>query len=160
MDGDVDKQELLQRLQLGYVRFQQLIVHRTPDQLQVAGVIGSWSIKDLIAHFIAHEQFALREIAAARRGERYHTPFQDTDQMNAAVVEQYADTPIEHVLVAWETSFRQVVAEVEALTDAEFAIDGTVVGLLEDTIDGALGNNTYEHYAEHTPEVVSWLSRL
>src|SRR5215471_18606058 len=134
MDSDINKQELLQRLQGGYDRFQQLIVHLTPAQLQVAGVIGRWSIKDLIAHFITHEQFALSEIAAARQGKTYHNPFQDADEMNAAVVEQYTDAPIEQVLVAWETSFRQVVAAVEALTDAEFAVDGSVVRLLEDTI--------------------------
>lgn len=160
MDRDIGKQELLQRLQSGYARFQQLIAHLTPAQLQAPGVIGRWSIKDLIAHFIAHEQFALSEIAAAQRGEKYHSPFQDSDEINAAVVEQYADTPAEEVFAAWETSFRGVVAAVQALADAEFAADGAVARLLEDTIDGALANNTYEHYAEHTPAVAAWIGRL
>ncbi len=44
MDRDIDKQELLQRLQAGYDHFQHLIVHLTPAQLQAAGVIGNWSI--------------------------------------------------------------------------------------------------------------------
>jgi len=159
MTTNVNKQELLLRLQAGYDRFRQMIAHLTPAQLQTVGVIGTWSIKDVIAHFIAHEQFALRELAAARRVERYDNPFEDTDEMNGAAVAQNAGAPVEQVLLAWETSFRQVVAMVETLTDDEFAVDGPVVRCLDDTIDGALANNTYEHYSEHTPAILAWIEQ-
>ena len=56
------------------------------EELTAPGTIGDWSIKDLLAHFIAHEQFALSELAAARRGETYRNPFQDSDEMNAAAL--------------------------------------------------------------------------
>jgi hypothetical protein len=156
---DVDKSELLARLHTGYTQVHGLIAPLTPSQLQTGGVIDGWSIKDLIAHFIAHEQFALHEIAAAQRGEHFHHPYHDTDAMNAAIVAHYADTSPEQVLCDWERSFGQVIALVEGLTDAEFHASGAVVQLLGDTIDGALANNTYEHYAEHMPTLLAWLSQ-
>jgi hypothetical protein len=157
MNTDVDKQELLRRLHSGFARLHQMIAHLTPQQLDTAGVIGTWSIKDTIAHFIAHEQFALNELSAARRGESYRNPFRDSDAMNAAAVAQYVDEPVDRVLRAWEASFRQVVATVDSLTEADFSPDGSVVHCLGDTIDGALANNTYEHYAEHLPAIEAWM---
>ena len=66
-----EKQDLLERLHAGYKHFRLIIGDLTPLQLQTPGVVGHWSLKDLIAHFIAHEQFALRELVAARQGEHY-----------------------------------------------------------------------------------------
>ena len=39
----------------------------------------------------------------------------------------------------------------------EYDPNGPLCAIHGDTIDGALGNNTYGHYAEHLPEVQAWL---
>lgn len=46
-------------------------------------------------------------------------------------------------------SARQVVAAVAALAEADFDPAGPLAAALDDTIDGALANNTYAHWAEH-----------
>jgi len=50
-----------------------------------------------------------------------------------------------------------VITAVRALSDADYDLNGPVAQVLEDTIDGALGNNTYDHYAEHLPEIEAWI---
>lgn len=158
MTVEVTKQVLLQRLRAGYARFHQILTPLTPSQLETKGVIGSWSIKDTIAHFIAHEQFALCELAAAQRGETYENPYADTDTMNAGAVAQYAQAALDQVLLDWNTSFQQIIAAVESLREIDFAEDSLVVSCLSDTIDGALANNTYDHYAEHIPIIQAWIA--
>ena len=159
MAEHVSKYELLQRLHKGCEQFRHLIAPLTHAELGTPGVLGAWSIKDIVAHFIAHEQFALGELAAARNGEAFEYPVEGTDAINAAATAQHSGTPAEQVLLRWEQSFRQVVALAEALAEADFAPDSAVVQRLGDTIDGALANNTYEHYAEHTPAVREWIAR-
>lgn len=160
MTSEIDKQELLRRLQSGYEHFRLQIAPLTATQLERGSAIGSWSVKDLVAHFIAHEQFALHEISAARRGQQEPIPFPDTDETNSAAIERYADATADQVLQAWETSFHQIVALVQSLDDNEFAPEGPLVRCLGDSIDGALANNTYEHYAEHAPALLLWVKRL
>lgn len=75
MEEFVDRIELLRRLDREYRRFCNRIAPLTPEQMQTPGVVGLWSTKDLIAHLIAHEQFALRELEHALHGE--HLPSVD-----------------------------------------------------------------------------------
>jgi len=157
MEQFVDRAELLRRLERERRRFQAAIAPCTPAQLETPGVVGAWSIKDVVAHLIAHEQFALRELEYALRGERYMPDERETDAMNERAVDERRRQSAAEVLRAWDASVRQVDAAIRALPDAAFDPAGAVVQLLEDTIDGAFGNNTYEHYAEHLPAVEVWL---
>ncbi len=43
--------------------------------------------------------------------------------------------------------------EIEALPDAYFSTSHPITAVLDDTIDGALANNTYDHYREHLPDI-------
>ena len=160
MDEFVDRAELLRRLDREYRRFHSAIAHLTPAQLQTPGVVGAWSIKDVIAHFIAHEQFALHELQHALRGQRYRPEEPEAATINDRAVAERRSQSLDDVLQAWDESHRQVVAAVCSLTDAAFDSTGPVVQLLEDSIDGALGNNTYDHYAEHLPAIEAWMQQL
>jgi uncharacterized protein (TIGR03083 family) len=155
----VDQAELLRRLDQEYRRFHAIIAPLTPDQLRIPGVVGAWAIIDVIAHFIAHEQFALRELAHARQGEVYDPAENDTDAVNEQAVAEQRHQSVDEVLQAWDASYRQVLAAVRALSDADFDPAGPVAQVLDDSIDGALGNNTYDHYVEHMPAIESWIGQ-
>ena len=157
MEETIDRTELLLRLERAYNRFRDAIAPLTETELQTAGAAGKWSIQDLVAHFIVHEQAALCELKHARRGERYQPAEQDTDRTNDLAVEEWAGYSSGYVLQAWEKSFRQVVAAVQGLHETDFDPAGALVQALGDTIDGAFGNNTYGHYAEHFPSVEAWI---
>ena len=59
----VDKAELLRRVATERAHFLALLERLTPAQIEQPGAVGEWSIKEVIAHFIPHEQFALTELA-------------------------------------------------------------------------------------------------
>lgn len=160
MDQHVDRDELLVRLDQSYQKVMAVIAPLTPAQLETPGVVGDWSIKDLLAHFIAHEQFALAELAHARRGQPFEPEAHSSDAINARAVGARAHEPAASVLRDWQASYQQVVSAVRALADADFDPAGPLAQALGDTIDGALGNNSYEHYAEHLPAIETWLRAL
>jgi trans-aconitate methyltransferase len=119
-----------------------------------------WSVKDVIAHFIAHEQRALDELDHALRGEPYHFDFGCNDTFNEGAVLACRKLSYEDVVAAWENSVAGVMAVVKQLTDADFDPAGVVVQRLEDSIDGAMANNTYEHWQDHGAQIEAWLQQL
>jgi hypothetical protein len=156
-DQLVTKDELLRRLEDGHATVEAVLARLSDAQMDEPNVVGAWSVKDILAHFIAHEQRALAELQHALRGERMAVDHGSGDEFNAeAVTWRHGQSPAE-VRAAWEASYRQVVAAVASLSAEGFNPSGPVVAALDDTIDGALANNTYEHYTEHLSQIEAWL---
>ena len=153
----VTKQELVTRIERGRGEFLSALADVSETEMTRPKTVGDWSISDLIAHVIAHEQHALAELQAALRGEVYAINHETNDTFDAGAVSCFYGHSFSQVRVAWLASTDNVIAAVEQLTPEEYDSAGSVCAILEDSIDGALGNNTYGHYAEHLPEVQAWL---
>lgn len=160
MSFDIDKNELARRITDAYAQLAGLIDQLSPEQMERPHAIGALSIKELLGHLIAHEQRAMEELRSARQGRQMPTDHAANDAFNAGAVA--AATPIDarSIRAAWERSVQQVLDTIQALPDADFLPNSALTQILEDSIDGALGNNTYEHYIEHRPEVEAWLDHL
>ncbi|MBS4196642.1 DinB family protein [Lederbergia citri] len=157
MDDFVGKAELLRRLHYGYKHFNTSIGRLSPEQMEIPGVNGKWSIKEVISHFIAHEQFALSELRFALAGKQYKAEETNIDRFNEAAVAERRDWTVEQVQQSWDDSFREVIAVVKELPDTAFDPWGGFTRILGDTVDGALGNNTYSHYEEHLLTIMPWI---
>jgi hypothetical protein len=153
----VDKAELLRRMARERARFLALLESPTQAQIEQRGVVGEWSIKEVMAHFASHEQFALAELAYAQRGERFTPAANIGEQINTLAALASRAQTLDEVMQQWRRSYEQVVAAIEALDEAAFDPNGLLVAALGDTIDGAFGNNTYGHYAEHRAQIEQWL---
>jgi len=154
MDTDtfIAKAELLQRLQAAKTQVDAVLAALPREQLAHPRADGR-SIKDLLAHFIAHEQRALEELRSAARGQHPNIPLGDNDTFNLGAVLVSRPLPFEQVKAAWDRSFAEIVSTVQALDERDFAPSSTIAQLLDDTIDGALANNSYEHYLDHLHEL-------
>ena len=157
MEPLVTKTELLSRLEREYARLAAVLASLTAEQWTVRGGIGSWSVKDMLAHVIAHQERAREELRYAIRGERLEIDHSAVDAFNAQAAQTRKTDSVAVVLAAWHDSYQQLVSLVEGLSEADFSPTSALAQALDDTIDGALGNNTYEHYAEHRAEIEAWL---
>jgi hypothetical protein len=155
----VSKQELQQRLFREQARLLAVLTEVTPAEAQAPYAVGDWSIQDVLAHIVAHEQQALAELRAALQGESLAIQHDRINVFNAGAVYAWSPLPWSSALAAWEHSFREVVAAVDALQEADFLPTSVVSLALNDSIDGALANNTYGHYAEHLPGVREFVQR-
>ena len=149
----VGKTELLRRLRQGKAAMDGALAALSPEMMVTQRQLGDWSVKDLIAHFTAHEQRALGELRSALRGGPL--PPDPGEDFNRRTVEASRWHALEDVRADWERSFREVITAVELLSDADFDPSGGVVYVLGDTIDGALANHSYAHYAEHLDAVLA-----
>lgn len=154
----IGKSELLLRLRASRDIVVMLLDAVPPSLFLQPDAIGRWSVRDLLAHFVAHEQRALAEIAAAWRGERLEVDPNGTSEFNAGAVFAWAPLQPAEALAAWDRSYRRAVRIVEELSEVDFAPDSALEQALGDTVDGALANNTDTHYAEHVPALEAFVT--
>ena len=152
-----DKLELLLN-RVGYSR-----------RMTLKGVSGRWSIKDMLAHILAYEQYIADRINEILHGEYYRpcrtqtaldafldefgypdfgSPLLDDDAPNAWVVEKYQTVSLEDVVAQELQAFASVVSALEKLP--EELID-------RHNLFERVANNTYKHYHEHARDIRNWL---
>jgi Mycothiol maleylpyruvate isomerase N-terminal domain len=155
----VGKRELLLRIRTARDTVASLLAAIPPAAFLLPDALGRWSARDLLAHFVAHEQRALAEIAAAQRGERLPVDQAGEDDFNAGAACAWATLQPAEARAAWDRSYCRLVATIEGLTEADFVPGSALEQALGDTVDGALANNTYTHYAEHLPALEAFAAR-
>lgn len=139
-------------------------------RMTLKGVSGKWSIKDILAHILAYEQYLADRMNEILQGEHYTpcktqtaldafldefgypdfgSPLLDDDEPNAWVVERYQNVSLEDVVAQELQAFSSVISSLEKIPE-ELIVQHN---LLE-----RVANNTYRHYQEHARDIRTWLS--
>ena len=129
IEPPIGKAELLRRLDQGKADFDAVLARLNADQGDRLMVTEAWTVKDLIAHLIAHEQRAVEELRAAVRGQRPDVPLGDNDAFNLGAVMACRTMSYEAIKAAWDRSFAEVVEMVQRLADADFEPSSRLEGL-------------------------------
>jgi hypothetical protein len=153
-----DKLELLIN-RVGFVR-----------RMTLNGVVGKWSVKDILAHILAYEQFVADRLEEVLHGEPYvpcktqtaldafleefgypdfGSPLLDDESPSAWVVEKYRNVSLEDVIAYELSAFATIVASLEKMTEET---------IQEHNIYERIANNTYKHYREHIRDIKRWLA--
>jgi len=153
-----DKLELLVN-RLGFTR-----------QVTMPGVLGKWSIKDMLAHLLAYEQYMADRLGEILQGEIYTpckthaaldafldefgypdfgSPLLDGDSYNEWVVERYRNVSLEDVVTHEVNAFTSIVSSLEKLTEET---------INQHNLYKRVADNTYKHYREHIRDIRNWLA--
>ncbi len=120
----------------------------------VPGVVGDWSVRDLVVHVAAwceHAAAAI-DLAVAGRGAEFGYSRDETDAMNERILAEARATSPRDALAREEaafTAFRDRVAGVAAGLRALRLGNG-------DTVEAVIRYDGPEHYAEHTGHLRAW----
>ena len=152
-----DKFELLLN-RIGYTR-----------RMTLKGVSGKWSIKDILAHILAYEQYIADRMNEILHGETYipcktqnaldafldefgypdlGSSLLDDDGPNAWITEKYRNVSLEDVIAQEIQAFASIIASFEKLPEDM---------LNRHSLYERVANNTYRHYREHILEIKHWL---
>jgi len=152
-----DKFELLLN-RIGYTR-----------RMTLKGVSGKWSIKDILAHILAYEQYI-----ADRMNEILHdmiyvpcktqnaldafldefgypdfgSPLLDDDEPNAWVAEKYKTVALEDVIAQEIQAFVSIISSLEKMPEEM---------INQHNLYDRIANNTYRHYREHIADIKRWM---
>jgi hypothetical protein len=120
----------------------------------IPGVVGDWSVRDLVVHVAAwceHAASAI-DLAAAGQGAKFGYSRDETDAMNERILAVGRATSPRDALAREEaafTVFRERVAGADAGLRALRLGNG-------DTVEAVIRYDGPEHYAEHTEHLRAW----
>jgi hypothetical protein len=160
------KSELLERMRAGREEWDALIA-QIPDSARTEPALaGGWSVKDLIAHVAAYENWTAAQIRAANEGraptdrelygveEMPHDPEGwDLDRQNAAIYARYKEIPLADVMTFSSQAFADLITAVAAVSDEDFARSGAQTWTGDQTLLEIIPEQCYAHYEQHAGEL-------
>ena len=152
-----DKFELLLN-RVGYTR-----------RMTLKGVSGKWSIKDILAHVFAYEQYIADRMNEILQGEEYipcrtqnaldafldtfgypdlGSPLLDDDGPNEWITEKYKTVSLDDVVSQEIQAFAAIIASLEKMSEEM---------MTRHNLYDRVANNTFRHYREHIADIKHWL---
>jgi hypothetical protein len=124
-----------------------------------AGVVGVWSVKDLLGHMAYWAQEAAKNTELVKAGQQSQIVRPDTskaiDRWNAREQRLRAGRSLAEVRYELEESHQRALAALADLPEEKLSLNldgGTFLELY--AVD------TCDHYREHTDQIMAWRKRL
>jgi uncharacterized protein (TIGR03083 family) len=157
LDEPINKALLLERIQADREALDTLLAGAPEEQMTKPGVVGQWSLKDIIAHITWHEQ-QMVIVLQERRLAGSDLWNLTTDERNHAIYEQNRDRPLAEVLAESRQVYELLLESLQTVADADLNDPALFQGMPPDWIPAQLiAHNTYEHYRHHLDDIRAWL---
>ena len=123
----------------------------TPEAITEPGVVGEWSIKNLIAHVSIWEMEAIKHlpvIAAGNRPPRYSVRYGGIDAFNDQMMANMLGLSLEETLHQRDDTHQRLIAYLQSLPPELLATN--------ERFRRRLRLDTYGHYAIHSADIQEW----
>jgi hypothetical protein len=131
------------------------------ERMDIPGVEGEWSAKQLVAHLTWYEQAIVegaQQALTTGTFTRRRPADMGLDEMNASIAEESRARPASDVLAEADAVFEALLALI-GVCPQELLNDPQLLGLPDDTPPWMrVANNSYAHYREHEPALRVWLT--
>lgn len=150
----MDKQQLLKRLEKAWTALKEAYAGLSDAQIMESGVMGNWSVKDILAHVTTWEGEALKYLPLILTGGRppRYSQSGGINAFNAQMREQKRDLTLSKVLRQLDETHRQLIDYLQSVPEEQFT--------RETRFRHRLRLDTYSHYPEHVQAIREWRERL
>ncbi len=150
----MDRQQLLSKLDGAWADFEQSFVGLTDAQMVESGVVGDWSVKDILGHVTTWEEEALKSlplILERRKPPKYSVLYGGIDAFNAQESERRRGLPLADILSQLERTHSRLVSFVEGVAEEQFTRDTP--------FRHRLRLDAYSHYPLHARMIREWRAK-
>jgi hypothetical protein len=146
----MDKQQLLKQLEKAWTAIKESYAGLSDSQLTEPGVMGNWSVKDILAHVTTWEEEALKHLPLIIEGGRppRYVTFGGIDAFNAQMTEQKRSLSLADVRRQLDDTHRRLIDFVESMSEDQITRDTRARRRLR--------LDTYSHYPIHTKMIREW----
>jgi hypothetical protein len=162
----MQKSELLNWLQEEYQKWEAFLDQIDPARMDLPGVSGYWSMKDIIAHLTGWDRWVVVRLRATQRGEPEPPPpwpvhLQTDDEINAWIYESYRGRSVREVLDETRQVFQQLLAVIDSFpADVQIEQVESAYYLVLANDERFLVGEFFDHFRDdHEPDVRAWLAR-
>jgi hypothetical protein len=157
----LNREIILDRIRTERRRLELNLAEVPAHDMETAGVINGWSVKDVLAHLVAWEKLFLGWYKAGLQGERPAVPapgigWDELDRLNRQIYERNCKRDLEEVLADFHASYAQVLAVIESMPEDEIFSPGRYEWLGENALVGPILANTANHYRWAKGHIRAW----
>ncbi len=149
----MDKQQLLKQLEKAWAGLEESYAGLSDSQLTEPGVMGTWSVKDILAHVTTWEEEALKYLPLIITGGRppRYIQYGGIDAFNAQMTEQKWGLALSEVLRQLDETHRRLIDYIRSVPEEHFT--------RETRFRHRLRLDTYSHYPKHAKAIREWRER-
>jgi hypothetical protein len=151
---------LVSILQAERTKWNALLAQVGLDRMEVPGVDGDWSVKDVVAHLTWYERAIVegaQQVVRTGTFTRRRPAGVSVDEQNVRIAAEARMRASDDVLAEADEVFGQLLAVVAACPD-DLLNDPRRLGLPDDMVPWmGVANNSYAHYRQHEPALRAWL---
>src|SRR6266581_9415889 len=144
------KHQVFQKLEQAWTALKESYAGLSEAQFAEPGVMGGWSIKDILAHVTTWEEEALKYLPLILSGGRPPRYIQSggIDAFNAQMAEQKRDLALSEVLRQLDETHRRLIDYIRSVPEEHFT--------RETRFRHRLRLDTYSHYPQHARAIRGW----
>lgn len=155
------KTELLEALEEERAELQEMLEDLPDEMLLVPGVVGEWSIKDILNHLTFWEGQVVTLVFQAQRGmpkpSTAHFGKETIDAVNQRWYEEGKDRPLEMVWKDWLGVRKQMIRRVSELSEEDLNHPDRFAWQRGVPLYQWILNDSIDHEAEHADLIREWL---
>lgn len=119
----MEKQRVIETFRAGHQKMADVIRQLSKEQMVKEKILGSWSIKDILAHLSAWSLEAVKETDRILENKAtWHKLYfekEGEDKFNKREVARCKNRSLEEIIHEWEESFQAEMTRLEELTEEE-----------------------------------------
>ncbi|MFW9810015.1 MAG: ClbS/DfsB family four-helix bundle protein [Candidatus Thorarchaeota archaeon] len=159
-----NKERIIESIHIERRRLEKNLTSLSDTDMMEPGVVGEWSVKDILAHLFDWEQRFLGWYEAGLRGEVPETPapglkWSQLRILNQRIFEKYQDRALSDIKKEFQSSFEKVLETVNDIPEKDLFKIGRYQWTGKDTIGGFILANTANHYRWAKSRIRSWMKR-
>lgn len=119
----MDRQGLLKRVETAWNDLREAYSGLTEQRLMIPGVMGQWSVRDILAHVTTWEEEALNYLPLILKGgrpPRYSLTYGGIDAFNALKTEEKRGLTLAEVMQSMHDIHRRLIAYIESVPESQF----------------------------------------
>ncbi|MFW9846493.1 MAG: ClbS/DfsB family four-helix bundle protein [Candidatus Thorarchaeota archaeon] len=157
-----DKERIIESIQTERRRLEKNLASLSDTDMLEPGVIGEWSVKDIMAHLFDWEQRFLGWYEAGLRGEVPETPapglkWSQLRILNQKVFEKHRDRTLADVKAEFQSSYKRVLDIVGRISEEDMFEVGRFEWTGRENIAGYILANSANHYRWAKTRIRRWM---
>ena len=158
----MNKAEILRSLEESRETFLDAIDELSPEEYETSGVVGEWSLKDVLAHLTRWEAELVKLLWQAYNGQRpttLHFSDLEVDKINARWQVESRPRQLEKVLEDFHAVRNQTARRVEEFSDHDLTDPKRYPWLGNKALWQWISNDSFGHEQEHLDQLLAWKAK-
>ncbi|RPJ27220.1 MAG: DfsB family protein [Chloroflexi bacterium] len=145
------KKQLLETIETEQKALEELLAGLSPAQMTQPGVVGEWSVKDVLAHLLEWQHMVLSWHSAGLLGKVPVIPAEGFNwaqipQLNQQIYEKYCKQPLTDIQKEFKSSHQKMLRTIQNLSEEDLFKRGRYAWTKNNTLGTYFISSTSSHY--------------